>query len=336
MRRAILAAAVSVAALCCMAGAKPQHDADAIVRLLNSRHSGSPRLYAAAATTVAADAKRGKPVQQFILAVLARDKDAPAAAKLDPETAKRYLAASASRIRELAEKKNNPLAWYLLALEANDTKMLERAAQLGNVQAMNALATMRLSDIIDGRDTTGDRDATMAECRALFEKAAATGDANALNNLALCHQNGFGGEKDEKKALALFQKAADAGHSEAVNNLGRFYREGITVPKDLAKAARCFETSAALGNVWGQLNYAAALMRGEGVKKNGRRAIELFESIAARGVAEAMDILARCHAEGMAGLPQDHSKAAVWRIRALAARGDANAARWLEANGEKK
>ena len=68
--------------------------ANAIVRLLNSRASGSPKGYAEAAEEIAADAAAGRPLQGFVLAIVAREPDAPPAARLDEATRQKYLNAS--------------------------------------------------------------------------------------------------------------------------------------------------------------------------------------------------------------------------------------------------
>ena len=334
MRVAFRLAAFSAAVLAGSAAWAAGGGTDAIVRLLNSRSSGSPQRYAAAAAAVAEEAAGGAPLQQFLIAVISRDRDAPRAAKLTEEVRSRYLENSKDRIAALAKEKNNALAWYLLALEANDRDMLERAASLGNVQALNALGTMKLMQVIDRGTGSAEDEAAMKEGFECFSRAAESGDANALNSLGLCRQNGYGCEKDEARAFECFKKAAAMKHPEATNNLGRFYREGIVVEKDLAEAARCFEKSASMGELWGQLNYATALMFGEGLPKNERRAVELLESIAKRGNAEAMDFLSKCYSQGLGGLEPDPGKAAVWMVRARAARGDANAVKWLKVNGE--
>ncbi len=334
--RMMFAAAFAAAAVA-GAAAVPAEDSDAaaIAALLNSRSSGSPQRYAAAAARVAQGAAEGKVLQQFLIAVVSLDPDAPRAAQLTEETRSRYLGNSRPKIAELAKEKNNPLAWYLLSLEANDMEMLRRAADLGNVQAMNALATIRLMDVIDRGVTGGEaEESVMRECFALYSRAAAHGDANALNSLGLCCQNGYGCVQDDAKAFEYFKKAAEKNHPEAYNNLGRFYREGIVVEKDPAAAVRCFEKSAGMGEQWGQLNFATALMTGEGIGKNERRAIELFESIAKKGNADAMEFLSRCYSKGLGGLEPDAHLAAVWLVRARAARGDKNAVKWLEVNGE--
>ena len=121
-----------------------------------------------------------------------------------------------------------------------------------------------------------------------------------------------------------------------MNNLGRFYREGIVVEQDFAKAAECFSRSAKMGCEVGQLNYAIAILRGEGVARNERRAVELIESMATGGSAEAMEVMSLCYEQGQGVAERDAWKALVWSVRSKAARGDAAAQKWLEANGFSK
>ena len=106
--------------------------AEPIERLLNSRSAGSPRAYAEAAEAVAAAAERGRPLQQYIIALISRDADAPPAARISPATRERYLAESRVAIHRLAEERDNPLAWYLLSVESSDTNLLRRAADGGS------------------------------------------------------------------------------------------------------------------------------------------------------------------------------------------------------------
>ena len=113
---------------------------EAIVTLLNSRASGSRSEFREAAKIVAAGAKEGRPLQQFVIALVTNDRDIPRKLRLKPETRKEYLDQSRDKIRRLAEEKNNALAWYLLSLETNNLSFLKRAADGDNVQALNAWA----------------------------------------------------------------------------------------------------------------------------------------------------------------------------------------------------
>ncbi len=344
--------------------------AQAILELLNSRNSGSTKSYAEAAEIVAADAAKGKPLQQFVIALVADEKSAPAAARLTPEKRKEYLDASRDKIRALAEKRGNALAWYLLSLENDDEKMLKRAAEGDNVQALNAWGSLTAYKAArDKNMSPEEREKVYKQCFDYFRRAANQDDPNGLYNLGSCYAQGLGCEKDEIKAFNCFKRAAKAGHPEALNNLGACYREGMSVTRDAAMATRYFKESADLGNAFGELNYAFALSRGEGVEqdekeafeyfrraatqgngaalnayamcyfhgkgveKDEARAFELLDLAAQRGIAQAMENLAIFYDRGIGGVERDPEKALVWKIRAKAARGSREAAIWLNQKG---
>ena len=369
MKRALLAflAAACWGAAC---AAPQEKGARAIVRLLNSRAAGSPKEYAEAAEAVAAEAAKGLPVQRFLLALMAREPDAPAAARLPPEEARRYLDETRPKIRGAAAN-GNAMACYLLSLENNDLQMLKRAADGNNPQALNALGTITLTQALTNPGVSDDsRVRIVARSFAYFRQAAEQNDANGVYNLGMCYLNGYGVERNRAEALRLFRQAAEAGHPEAINNIGGFYREGIEVERDPAAAARWFLRSAELGNAYGQLNYALALQRGEGVARDVEKAVGVFRASAEQGNAEAMNAygmclfrgdgvpkdqaaavawytraarlgfppamenLAVCCERGAGGLEKSERAATVWKVRARAARGDSSAMAWLSKNGE--
>lgn len=345
--------------------------ANAIVRLLNSRASGSPRGYADAAKEVASDAADGKPLQCFVLALVSREHDAPPAARLDDETRERYLASARTKIDALARRTNNSLAWYLLSLDSGDTNLLQRAAIGGNVQAMNAWGSMLVNNALrDGR-STNEIARAFADAMGFFSRAAGVGDANGLYNLGMCYARGLGTPRNDEKAFSCFRSSAEKGHPEAINNIGWFFREGRIVDKDLELSAKWFKKSADFQNAYGEYNYALALRRGEGVKRNdaeaakyfklamdggcveamnsyglallrgegvekdGVEAIKVFERVAGAGFPPAMENLAFCYEKGE-GVKADDKKAMIWRIRSKAARGDAAAQAWLLQNDKER
>ena len=342
---------------------------EAIVTLLNSRASGSRSEFREAAKIVAAGAKEGRPLQQFVIALVANDKDLPRKLRLKPETRREYLDQARDKIRRLAEEKNNALAWYLLSLEKNDMSFLKRAADGDNVQALNAWGTITLTNAFrDPSVDTNEVARTLVKCFGLFKKAADKGDANGLYNLGMCYMQGYGCLPDEDLAYKCFRTSAEAGHPEAINNIGGFYRDGIVVRANPETAAKWFSRSAELGNAYGMLNYALALQRGEGVEKDVAKAIELlkeaaelgnaeamnaygmcfysgdgvakdaaeavkwYRASAARGFAPAMDNLSSCYNLGV-GVRKDEKECLAWKVRGMAARGDRNAAAWLRQNG---
>ena len=351
------------------APAASKDSSNAIARLLNSRAAGSPNAYVEAARMVAKDAAAGRPLQQFVIALVAEDAGFPAELRLSPEIRKQYLDQARQKIRTLAEAKGNALAWYLLSLEANNLTYLKRAAEGGNVQALNAWGTITLTQALQNTGVdTNDVDKIIAKSFGYFKNAAAQGDANGQYNLGMCYLHGYGCVRDQDLAFNSFRASALAGHPEAINNIGGFYRDGVVVEKNLEQAARWFKKSADLGNAYGQLNYALALQRGEGVPRDIAAAVAIFKASAEQGQAEAMnaygmcfltgdgvekmpgeavgwfrrsaqlgfppamDNLASCYKLGV-GVREDETESTVWKVRAMAVRGDRNAAAWLSQNG---
>ena len=139
---------IFAAALCALALVSASFAAstssDAIVRLLKSRASGSRSEFKEAAKIVAAGAKEGRPLQQYVIALVTNDRDLPRKLRLKPETRKEYLDQARDKIRRLAEEKNN-LAKEQLSLsrakfERDTTRLFIKWAQ--NKDAL-ALATDR-------------------------------------------------------------------------------------------------------------------------------------------------------------------------------------------------
>lgn len=324
---------LSVALACVPSILTASKSSEAIIRVLNTRNAASEASYLKAVETVAADAKAGKPIQQFLIALISKEKSPPPAARIPEEVRERYFASSRDRIFEMAREKNNSMAWYLMSLEKNDMAILKHAADLGNVQALNTYATIKMSEAMELKESFPEKSkAAMKECYDAYKRAAESGDANALNSLGICRQNGYGCAKDVKLAFRLFYKAAEKQHPEAVNNLGRFYLEGLGVEKDPVRALKCFRMSSSLGNAWGTINYATAVLMGQGCKPSGPQAVEILEKAAAKGSAEAMDFLSECYSKGLGTIKTDSYKAMLWRLRARAARGDESAMEWLKIN----
>ena len=185
MKTRAIASALAAFAFAFAASAA-ESSSSAIVRLLNSRAAGSPKEYVEAAEIVASDAAAGRPLQQFVIAVLSSDAYLPARLRLSKEKRAEYIEKSRDRIRALAEQKNNALAWYLLSLEKNDPKYLKLAADGENVQALNAWGTMTLTDALRNPNMdTNDVERVMVTCFGCFKKAADQGDANGLYNLGM-------------------------------------------------------------------------------------------------------------------------------------------------------
>ena len=197
--------------------------AEAIKTVLNSKNAIGVRTFAEARETVEREAAEGKPLQQFVAGLTIEDK----------ALAKTYLDASRGRIRALAEKKGNALAWYLLSMENNDFRMLQKAANGGNVQALNALGTIATQEAL-GRTTvsSNDLERILKKSYDFFHRAAVQRDANGFINLGTCYLRGFGCKQDMAMAFACFKAAAELGHPEGMDNVSACYQFGHGIPKD--------------------------------------------------------------------------------------------------------
>lgn len=197
---------------------------DAIAILLNSPSASSRSRYAAAMEMVRKDAEEGKPLQQFVFGITTDDK----------ELAKRYIEASGAQITALAEQTDNSLAWYLLAVEKNDLKLLKKAAAGGNVQALNALGTLATQEAMNNQKTlsTNAVERILAKSFGYFRQAALQRDPNAFINLGACYLRGLGCKADMSMAVECFRSAARDGHPEAMDNLSACYELGHGVKKN--------------------------------------------------------------------------------------------------------
>ena len=196
---------------------------EAVATVLNSRNACGAKKFAEAKEIVEREAREGKPLQQFVVGVTTDD----------PELKRHCLDASRDKIRMLAEKKDNPLAWYLLSMEKNDFKLLQKAAKGGNVQALNALGTIATQEAFArGTVSSNALERILKRSYDCFRQAAAQRDPNGFINLGTCYLRGFGCKQDMALAFACFKAAAEAGHPEGMDNMSACYQFGHGIEKN--------------------------------------------------------------------------------------------------------
>lgn len=197
---------------------------EAVAILLNSKNSVSVRRFAEAKATVEREAAAGRAVAQFTLGVTTDDK----------AQAEKHLDASRAEIRRLAETRNDALAWYLLSVEKNSMAFLRKAADGGNVQALNALGTILTQRALsETRKLKPEvQELALTSAYRFFSKAAARRDPNGYINLGTCYLRGYGCKQDMTMAVFCFEAAAEAGHPEGMDNLSGCYQFGHGVEKN--------------------------------------------------------------------------------------------------------
>src|SRR6202030_3239031 len=85
--------------------------------------------------------------------------------------------------------------------------------------------------------------------RTWYEKAAALGNSEAMNNLGSMYYRGDGVASDDVAARGWFQKAADLGDTNAMLGLGLFYEDGRGgLPKSSDQARQWYQKASDGGN----------------------------------------------------------------------------------------
>lgn len=164
---------------------------------------------------------------------------------------------AAAAYRRAAEKGHAPAARALSGLYAHGygvkQDQAQRLAWLKKAgEAGSAVAWRELGDLYQWGDSNKKLSPTVGAARAVYEQAAAGGDAAALGRLANLYRSGRDGvTKDEAKGAELLQRAAEAGHGPSMADLAT----GLNQKKDFAGAVAWYRKAVAAGEV----NYRASL-----------------------------------------------------------------------------
>ncbi|WP_294092124.1 tetratricopeptide repeat protein [Sphingomonas sp.] len=126
-----------------------------------------------------------------------------------------------------------------------------KAAAQGHLMALNMVG--RCYDL--GWGVAIDK-ARAAEC---FRIAAERGLDWGMYNYATSLTLGEGVAEDKPAALGWFEKAAAMGNAKAINYIGSFHEDGWVVTKDMAKAAEFYSRAAEGGDFRGAFNHARML-----------------------------------------------------------------------------
>lgn len=118
--------------------------------------------------------------------------------------------------------------------------LYEQAAELGDSNAQFEMGTAI---------TFGKIDRPLSDGIKWLELAVKNNHIKAINNLAICYQQGKGVEKDLKKAFSLYSLAVSKGDAMAEFNVGQAYYFGLGVVRNLSKALECVERAAEAGCV---------------------------------------------------------------------------------------
>ncbi len=126
--------------------------------------------------------------------------------------------------------------------------------------------------------------------RAIWQEAAAEGDAEAAFGLGVLNDLGLGGSRDPARAFRYYLSAADAGHPEAQFNVAVMIDAGTVRDPDPVAAAVWYARAAANGVPRAAYNLGVLYKEGIGVPPNPALA-RYWLSEAAASVPAAADTL---------------------------------------------
>lgn len=110
-----------------------------------------------------------------------------------------------------------------------------------------------------------------------YEKAAAKGSANAMNDLGYIYE-AIEGYVDSKRSFEWYTWGVELGSPHAANGLANCYMDGLGTAPDIQKAVALYEQSAAGSVSYGHYNLGILYYEGNHVVKNDEKALTHFTS----------------------------------------------------------
>jgi TPR repeat protein/S1-C subfamily serine protease len=136
-----------------------------------------------------------------------------------------------------------------------------------------------------------------------FLRAAAQGDAEAINMVGYMHDAGEGMPEDPKEAYHWYRKAAEKGYDISEYNLGVMFQSGRGVDKDPAEAARWYRKAADQGDADSEAALGYLYEQGLGLKADIALAIRWYRQAARQGSSRALNNLGVLSEDGT-GVPR--------------------------------
>jgi TPR repeat protein len=196
------------------------------------------------------------------------------------------LGTAEATLRAMAASDADAAAWLGAVLldrgaSRDGLRYIQRAADAGSSEGAHRLALVYAQGLAG---TPRD------EVRALqlFQKAAAAGHTRAQINLGILYMRGLGVQRDLVNARAWLEKAAATGDPQAIYTLGRAMDESTEqIAPDPVRAADLYRRAAEMGHVLAGLRYGLALSEGVGIKRDAAAAQKWLVQARDNGVPEA-------------------------------------------------
>ena len=157
----------------------------------------------------------------------------------------------------------------------------EKAAELGNVDALYGLGKLYLWKDFEGYD--------LVKAAEYLEQAAKQGHSYAQYQLGKLLLRGEDIPQNLEAAIQWLEKSADQDNQYAQYLLGKILLRGDGVEADSKRAVELLERSIEQGNLYAAYFLGKACLSGEAIPQDIDRAIRLLTDAAERGLDSAID-----------------------------------------------
>lgn len=189
-------------------------------------------------------------------------------------------------LRRAAREERDPHAMYALAMAylsgegvnpaeylAEDW-LLKAAQEKGYPEAMRSLGTFYQHKM---------NDSGYQKALVWYGKAVKAGSVDAMVDLGLMYEFGWGVRQDKAAALGWYRSAAQAGSPRGMLAMGKSYQRGVGVPRDYRKAMVWYRRAVRRGSAEAMNSIGVLYENGLGVWKSRGRAIRWYEQAARAG-----------------------------------------------------
>ncbi len=177
---------------------------------------------------------------------------------------------------------------------------LEKMAKNGNPNAQLALGKIYFEGLVKKKQDH-------KKAFQLFMAAAIQDSPQAMFNVGLCYDGGFGVKKNLLEALRWYHKAADAGVPEAQINAAIAAEQRGDYPT----ALKYLRLRATQGDTPAMYKVAIFLLNGLGAPANPEEAVSYLLEASRRGNSRAQVRLADCYQQGL-GIERNYAEMFNW------------------------
>ena len=111
--------------------------------------------------------------------------------------------------------------------------------------------------------------------------------SDAMFNIALIYDNGFGVQTDKTRALYYYEAASQLSNKYALFNLGWMYFNGENVNKDVIRAFNLYKLASDFGHPRAMYNLANMYFSGTGTVKDMKMSYKMFLKSKMNGISES-------------------------------------------------